>query len=145
MLTLLAIAPCGGIAVKNAPAGLPETIPGGESDPDTPSYHWSGRQLNMPALRTGYRLTERDPDWQPPDAEQATRLLRPARTITLHPSELPTSETIAAMPPEDQQLMTLAAASSIMVNTYNGTAIVAFPDGSKAYRDPYTHALKPTT
>ena len=144
MQTLMAVAPNGGIAIKNLNSSKAQAVDGLSYDPFGNTWHQTGRRPYLPAETVANMiLSEQDDQWTPTDAQQLTELLEPHQVVTLkeNPS-LDTAHQVAAEK-TDPYLMAMAAAKVVMRNMKTGAMTATFPDDSKAYIDPMYRTVQP--
>ena len=143
-ITVMALSPSGGIAVRNPRPNRALDIPGHAYDPFGDTWHWSGRAPYAPAAEVANMLLhERPQEWQPTDPQLIRSVLSPGRTIPIPTDTLPLSQTLQAMPTADAYLMAIADAKVIMRNLHTGMSVITLSDGSQAHIHPTTMALTP--
>ena len=144
MLILMAVAPNGGIAIKNLNSSKALAVDGRSYDPFGDTWHWTGRTPYLPSQQVANMiLSEQDDQWKPPDAQQLAELLEPQQVVKLNQDpSLDTAHQVAAEA-NDPYLMAMAAAKVVMRNMKTGAMTATFPDDSKAYLDPMSRTVQP--
>ena len=133
MQILMAVAPNGGIAIKNLNSSKAQAIEGLSYDPFGDTWHSTGRRPYLPAKTVANMiLSEQDNQWKPTDAQQLAELLEPQQVVTLNQDpSLDTAHQVAAEE-HDPYLMAMAAAKVVMRNIKTGAMTATFHDDSKA-------------
>ena len=144
MLILMAVAPNGGIAIKNLNSSKALAVDGRSYDPFGDTWNWTGRTPYLPSQQVpNMILSEQDDHWTPPDAQQLAELLEPQQVVKLNQDpSLDTAHQVAAEE-HDPYLMAMAAAKVVMRNMKTGAMTATFPDDSKAYLDPMSRTVQP--
>ena len=144
MLILMAVAPNGGIAIKNLNSSKALAVDGRSYDPFGDTWNWTGRTPYLPSQQVANMiLSEQDDHWTPPDAQQLAELLEPQQVVKLNQDpSLDTAHQVAAEE-NDPYLMAMAAAKVVMRNIKTGAMTATFQDDSKAYLDPMYRTVQP--